>query len=73
MITWLKLKWLEAKLVFGEFGKHKKYLRLCMERDATTNATKLQIAEEVIAGRGVNCLESWAHHVYLKEHKHEAR
>ena len=68
MITWLKRMWLDAKLTFGEFGKHKKYMRLCVERDAATDAAKLQIAEEVIAGRGVNSLESWAHHVYLRQH-----
>ena len=68
MITWLRLKWLEAKLTFGEFGKHRKYMRLCVERGASSSAAKLQIAEAVIAGRGVNSLESWAHHVYLSQH-----
>lgn len=68
MITWFKLKRLENKLVFGEFGKHMKYRRLCLERNARTNAAKLQIAQKVIAGRGVNSLECWAHMIYWKEH-----
>ena len=68
MIAWLKLRWLEAKLTFGEFGKQKKYLRLCLEQNATANCAKLQIAQEVIDGRGVGIAESWAHTIFLKEH-----
>lgn len=67
-MTWLRLKCLEFKLVFGEFGKHKKYLRLCHERNATTTADRLKIAQEVFVGPGINSLESWAHDIYLKEH-----
>jgi hypothetical protein len=69
MIALLKLKWLEAKLTFGEFGKGTKYRRLCLERNATTNAAKLQIAQEVIDGRGVGIAECWAHTIYLREHE----
>jgi hypothetical protein len=67
-MNWFRLKRLEAQLAFGEFGKHKKYLRLCHERQATTTAAKVQIAQEVLDGQGVNSLESWAHDIYLKEH-----
>ena len=67
MITWIRLIWLELKLA-GEFGDHTKYRRLCLERNATTSAEKLRIAEEV-AGRGVGVFECWAHSIYLKEHE----
>jgi hypothetical protein len=66
-MNWLRLKYLENKLAFGEFGKHKKYLRLCHERKAISAADRLKIALEVLDGPGVNSLESWAHHIYLKE------
>jgi hypothetical protein len=67
-MNWLRLKFLDARLAFGEFGKHKKYLRLCHERKASTTADKLKIAQEVLDGPGVNSLESWAHALYLKAH-----
>jgi hypothetical protein len=58
MFTWINLIWLEAKLA-GEFGQHTKYRRLCVERNATTNAAKLLIAQEVVAGRWVGVAECW--------------
>jgi len=67
MFTFIKLKWLELKLT-GEFGQQTKYRRLCLERNATTIAEKLRIAEEV-AGRGVGVFECWAHSIYLKKHE----
>jgi len=67
-MNWFRLKFLENKLAFGEFGKHKKYLRLCHEREATTTAARVKIAQEVLDGPGINSLESWAHDIYLKEH-----
>jgi hypothetical protein len=69
VITWLRLKWLEHKLVFGEFGKNTKYRRFCLERNATTNGAKLQIAREVVDGRWVGIAECWTHAVYLREHE----
>lgn len=60
-MTWPTLKYLEFRLAFGEFGKQKKYLRLCDERSATTTADRLKIAQEVLDGPGINSLESWAH------------
>jgi hypothetical protein len=67
-MSYFTLKYLELKLAFGEFGKQKKYQRLCLERNATTTAARLEIAKEVLDGPGVNSLESWAHDTYLKEH-----
>ncbi len=67
-MNWFRLKHLEFRLAFGEFGKQKKYLRLCHEREATTTAARVKIAQEVLDGPGINSLESWAHHLYLKEH-----
>ncbi len=67
-MTWFRLKYLEFKLAFGEFGKHKKYLRLCHERKAATTADRVKIAQEILDGPGVNSLESWAHDIYLKTH-----
>lgn len=67
-MNWFRLKRLEAQLVFGEFGKHKKYLRLCHERKAATTADRVTVAQDVLDDPGVNSLESWAHHLYLKEH-----
>jgi hypothetical protein len=67
-MNWLRLKYLENKLAFGEFGKHKKYLRLCHERKATTSADRVKIAQEVLDGPAINSLESWAHDIYLKQH-----
>lgn len=66
-MNWLRLKYLEAQLAFGDFGKQKKYQRLCLERGATTTAAKVQIAQEVLAGPGVNSLEARANDIYLKE------
>ena len=51
MFTWIKLKLLEAKLAFGEFGQQTKYRRLWLERNAATSE-KLQIAKEVLLGGG---------------------
>ncbi len=67
-MNWLRLQYLEAQLTFGEFGKYKKYLRLCHERKAATAAAKVGIAQEVLDGPGVNSLESWGNAIYLKEH-----
>lgn len=67
-MTWLTLKYLEFRLAFGEFGKQKKYLRLCHEQRATRTADKVKIAQEVLDGPGINSLESWAHDLYLKQH-----
>jgi hypothetical protein len=67
-MNWLRLKRLEFKLTFGEFGRLKKYLRLCHERKATTTADRVKIAQEVLDGPGINSLESWAHDLYLKAH-----
>ena len=67
-MNWLRLKSLEAQLAFGEFGKHKKFLRLRHERNATTTADRVKVAQEVLDGPGVNSLESWAHAIYLNEH-----
>jgi hypothetical protein len=53
----------------GEFGQHTKYRRLVLERNASTNAAKLLIAEEVVAGRGVGVFECWGNSIYLKEHE----
>lgn len=66
-MNWFRLKYLEA-LAFGEFGKQKKYLRLCHEGKAITTAAKLKIAQEVLDGPGINSLESWVHDLYLKKH-----
>jgi hypothetical protein len=67
-MNWLRLKYLEAQLAEGEFGKHKKYLRLCHELKATTTADRMKIVDEVLDGPGINSLESWTHDIYLKEH-----
>jgi hypothetical protein len=67
-MNWLRLKSLEAQLAFGEFGKQKKYLRLCHERKATVSADRVKVAQEVLDGPAINSLESWAYHIYLKEH-----
>jgi hypothetical protein len=67
-MNWFRLKCLEFQLTFGEFGKLKKYQRLCLERKATTAADRMKVAQEVLAGHGVNSLESWAHDLYLKKH-----
>jgi hypothetical protein len=67
-MNWLRLKYLEFQLAFGEFGKHKKYLRFCHERKATTSADRVKIAQDVLDGPAINSLESWAHAIYLKEH-----
>jgi hypothetical protein len=68
MLTFIKLKWLELKLT-GEFGQHTKYRRLCVERNATTTAEKLLIAQEVILGGATGVVECWAHSIYLKKHE----
>ncbi len=68
MFTWIRLKMLELKLT-GEFGQHTKYRRLCLERNATTSAEKLQIASEVLLGGATGVAECQAHSIYLKEHE----
>src|SRR5437868_2961184 len=68
MFTWIKLRMLELKLT-GEFGQNTKYRRLVLERNATTSAEKLQVAEEVIAGGETSMGERQWHTVYLKNHK----
>lgn len=67
-MKWLKLKWLEIKIAFGEFGQSTKYRRLCLERKATT-ADKLKIAEEILAGGATGIAECQAHSIYLKQHE----
>jgi len=71
MFTFIKLKWLELKLT-GEFGQQTKYRRLCLERNATTNAAKLLIAQEVLLGGAIGIAECQAHTLYLKEHEEKA-
>ncbi|MBI2806620.1 MAG: hypothetical protein HYX68_16690 [Planctomycetes bacterium] len=68
MPTFIKLIWLELKLT-GEFGQHTKYRRLCLERNATTSAEKLQIAEEVLLGGATGIAECQCHTIYLKQHE----
>ena len=68
MLTWIKLKLLEAKLAFAEFGQQTKYRRLCLERNAAT-ADKLQIAKEVLADGATSINECRCHTIYLKQHE----
>lgn len=67
-MTWLKLKILETRLAFGEFGQQTKYRRLCMERNPKTNKEIIQIAEEVLSGGGIGIAECQCHDIYLKQH-----
>ncbi len=71
MLTFIKLKWLELKIAFGEFGQHTKYRRLCVERNATTSSNKLQIAQEVLLGGATGVAECQAHSIYLRKHGHK--
>ena len=71
MITFIKLKLLEAKLAFAEFGQQTKYRRLCLERNAATSE-KLQIAREVLAGGATSINECRCHAIYLKQHEKTA-
>lgn len=68
MITWIKLKLLEGKLAFAEFGQQTKYRRLCLERTAST-AEKLQIAKEVLLGGATGIAECQSHTIYLQQHE----
>ena len=68
MIAWIRLKFLEAKLAFAEFGQQTKYRRLCLERNAATSE-KLQIAREVLADGATSINECRCHTIYLKEHE----
>ena len=68
-MKWFKLKWLEGKIAFGTFGWAIKYEGLCLERNASTVAARLQIAEEVLAGGEVSMGERQWHTVYLRNHK----
>ncbi len=70
MFTWIKLKMLELKLT-GEFGQNTKYRRLVLERNATTSAEKVQIAEEVLLGGATGIAECQAHSIYLRENGHK--
>ncbi|MBI2806250.1 MAG: hypothetical protein HYX68_14825 [Planctomycetes bacterium] len=72
MLTFIKLKLLELKLAFGEFGQHTKYRRLCVERNAMTSAAKLLIAQEVLLGGATGVAECQAHSIYLKKHEKKA-
>jgi hypothetical protein len=69
MFTFIKLKWLEAKIALGKFGWATKYEGLCLERNATTVDDKLKVAEAVIAGCETSIGERRWYSVYLKNHK----
>lgn len=63
----LKLFFIEQKL-YGTFGRYNRYRRWCLERNATTTAERLVIANEVLAGPGVNTMEAQANELFLRKH-----
>ena len=64
----LKLKWMEFRIAHGDLGWAFRYERLCLERNATTVAEKLKVAEEVVSSE--TCIgERRCNIAYLKNHK----
>jgi hypothetical protein len=66
MIAWIRLKFLELRLM-NEFGKHNKYLYEALERNAKTARQRLVVALEVLSGPGVNSLEAWGYAIALEK------
>jgi hypothetical protein len=67
IINWLRLYFIEQEL-YGTFGRYNRYRRWCLERNANAIAERLLIANEVLAGPGVNTMEAQANELFLRRH-----